>query len=34
MGRFDDGGFAMFSFDRMEDITATDETFKMNHSIT
>lgn len=30
LSRFDDGGFAMFSFDRMEDITATDETFKMD----
>ena len=30
LGRFDDGGFAMFSFDRMEDIAATDETFKMD----
>ena len=30
LGRFDDGGFAMFSFDRMEDITAIDETFKMD----
>ena len=30
LGRFEDGGFAMFSFDRMEDITLTDETFKMD----
>ncbi|MBO7581161.1 MAG: WYL domain-containing protein [Bacteroidaceae bacterium] len=27
LGKFDDGGFAVFSFDRMEDITLTDETF-------
>ena len=30
LGRFDDGGFAMFSFDRMEDINVTDEAFKMD----
>lgn len=30
LGRFDDGGFAMFSFDRMEDITMAEETFKMD----
>ena len=30
LGRFDDGGFAMFSFDRMEDIVASEETFKMD----
>ena len=30
LGRFDDGGFAMFSFDRMEDITIAEETFKMD----
>ena len=30
LGRFDDGGFAMFSFDRMEDITVAEETFKMD----
>ena len=30
LGRFDDGGFAMFSFDRMEHLTLTDETFKMD----
>ena len=29
LGRFEDGGFGMFSFDRMEDITVTDETFKI-----
>lgn len=29
LGRFDDGGFAIFSFDRMEDITPTDEPFKI-----
>ena len=29
LGKFDDGGFAIFSFDRMEDIALTDETFKM-----
>ncbi|MBO4673854.1 MAG: WYL domain-containing protein [Bacteroidaceae bacterium] len=27
LGRFDDGGFAIFSFDRMEDIKPTDEPF-------
>jgi hypothetical protein len=31
LGRFDDGGFAMFSFDRMEDISMAGETFKMNN---
>ena len=30
LGRFDDGGFAMFSFDRMEDIVASKDTFKMD----
>ena len=30
LGRFEDGGFAMFSFDRMEDITVAEETFKMD----
>ena len=30
LGRFDDGGFAMFSFDRMLDITISEETFKMD----
>ena len=30
LGRFDDGGFAMFSFDRMEDIIVSEETFKMD----
>ena len=30
LGRFDDGGFAMFSFDRMEDIAMAEETFKMD----
>ena len=30
LGRFDDGGFAMFSFDRMEDIMVAEETFKMD----
>ena len=30
LGRFEDGGFAMFSFDRMEDISVSEETFKMN----
>lgn len=30
LGRFEDGGFAMFSFDRMEDITTAKETFKMD----
>ena len=30
LGRFDDGGFAMFSFDRMEDITVAEETFKID----
>ena len=29
-GQFDDGGFAMFSFDRMEEVAITDETFKMD----
>ena len=29
LGKFDNGRFAMFSFDRMEDITLTDETFKI-----
>ena len=30
LGRFDDGGFAMFSFDRMLDIAVSEETFQMN----
>jgi predicted DNA-binding transcriptional regulator YafY len=30
LGKFDDGGFAIFSFDRMEDISMTDESFKMD----
>ena len=30
LGRFTDGGFAMFSFDRMEDLRITDEPFKMD----
>ena len=30
LGRFDDGGFAMFSFDRMQDITVSEEAFKMD----
>ena len=30
LGKFHDGGFAIFSFDRMEDITPTDEAFKMD----
>ena len=30
LGKFDDGGFAIFSFDRMEDISVTDEPFKMD----
>ena len=30
LGQFDDGGFAMFSFDRMEEVAITDETFKMD----
>ncbi|MBQ3926905.1 MAG: WYL domain-containing protein, partial [Bacteroidaceae bacterium] len=30
LGKFHDGGFAIFSFDRMEDITPTDEPFKMD----
>ena len=30
LGRFTDGGFAMFSFDRMEDLRMTDESFKMD----
>jgi predicted DNA-binding transcriptional regulator YafY len=30
LGRFDDGGFAMFSFDRMEDISMAGESFKMD----
>ena len=30
LGRFTDGGFAMFSFDRMEDLKITDEPFKMD----
>jgi hypothetical protein len=30
LGRFDDGGFAMFSFDRMQDITVSEEIFKMD----
>ena len=30
LGRFDDGGFAMFSFDRMEGLTITEEPFKMD----
>ena len=29
-GQFDDGGFAMFSFDRMEEVSISDETFKMD----
>ena len=31
LGKFDDGGFAIFSFDRMQDITISDKTFKMDH---
>ena len=30
LGQFDDGGFAMFSFDRMEEVTITEETFTMD----
>ena len=30
LGQFDDGGFAMFSFDRMEEVAITDETFKID----
>ncbi|MBQ6728547.1 MAG: WYL domain-containing protein [Bacteroidales bacterium] len=30
LGRFEDGGFAMFSFDRVEDISVSEETFKMD----
>lgn len=30
LGKFDDGRFAIFSFDRMEDISMTDESFKMD----
>lgn len=30
LGRFPDRGFAIFSFDRMEDITPTDESFTMD----
>ena len=30
LSRFDNGGFAIFSFDRMEEIAPTDETFKMD----
>ena len=30
LGRFDDSGFAMFSFDRMEGLTVTEEPFKMD----
>ena len=30
LGQFENGGFAMFSFDRMQDITITDEPFKMD----
>lgn len=30
LGRFNDGGFAMFSFDRMQDITLSEETFKID----
>ena len=30
LGQFDDGGFAMFSFDRMEDVAITEQTFKMD----
>ena len=30
LGRFDDGGFAMFSFDRMQDINVSEEIFKMD----
>ena len=30
LGQFDDGGFAMFSFDRIEEVAITDETFKMD----
>ena len=29
LGKFEDGGFAIFSFDRIEDITITEESFKM-----
>ena len=29
LGRFGDGGFAIFSFDRMEDIVISEESFKM-----
>lgn len=31
LGKFDDGGFAIFSFDRMQDIAISDQTFKMDH---
>ena len=31
LGKFDDGGFAMFSFDRIQEITISEETFKMEH---
>lgn len=31
LGRFNDGGFAMFSFDRIQEITVSEETFKMDH---
>jgi len=30
LGRFNDGGFAMFSFDRIETIQSTDEAFKID----
>lgn len=30
LGQFDDGGFAMFSFDRMEEVSVLEETFKMD----
>ena len=30
LGQFEDGGFAMFSFDRMEDVAVTEQTFKMD----
>ena len=30
LGQFDDGGFAMFSFDRMEEVAITVETFKID----
>ena len=31
LGRFNDGGFAMFSFDRIQEITISEETFKIEH---